>query len=68
MNVDKIKDDLPGGSVIYATGDTDNPVLAITVPADGFEKLVAYQDSKRDWVHKDYQEAPKKSKKKKKRG
>ena len=68
MNLERIKDKLPTGGAVYAMGDRDNPILAVTVPADGFEKLVAYQDSKRDWVHKNFQTAPKKSKKKQKRG
>ena len=59
FDVNKITDKLPVGSVVYA----EDNCVKITVPADGFEKLVAYSTQKGDWTHKDYRSEPKKNRK-----
>ena len=64
MNIDRFKDIVPDGTVVHAK---DDHTLAVTIPADGFEKLIAYSSKKGDWTHKDYREATKPKKKGKKR-
>ena len=61
INTKIIKDELPEGVIIYHNEAFD----AITVPDDGFEKLVAYYtQEKGTWVHKNFRKESKKSKKK----
>jgi hypothetical protein len=56
---------LPDDATEHETGD----FVAVTIPVDGFEKLIVFHGPAGSWVHKDYRVAPKKSKKKgKKRG
>lgn len=56
---------LPDNATEHETGDFN----AVTVPADGFDKLIVFNGPKGSWVHKDYRVTPKKSRKKgKKRG
>jgi hypothetical protein len=64
MNTKIIKDKLPEGATIHHNETFD----AITIPADGFEKLIAYHTPEiGTWVHKDYRKKTKKRTKKSKK-
>ena len=42
---------------------------AVTIPADGFDKLIVYQGPRGSWVHQNFRVQPKKKRKKgKKKG
>lgn len=57
-----MKINLPDNVVEYRN---DNQHM-YCIPADGFMKMIGYEDQKRTWVHKDYRVQVKKVKNKKK--
>ena len=64
MNTKIIKDNLPKGSIIYHEEEFD----AITIPADGFQKLIAFHTPKTGtWVHSEWRKKPKKNRKRSKK-
>ena len=59
-----MKINLPDNHTKHNIGER---IVAYTIPADGFEKLIGYSTDKGDWTHKNYRTEPKKSKKKRKK-
>lgn len=56
---------LPDNATEHECGDFN----AVTIPAEGFEKLIVFNGPRGSWVHRDYREKPKKKRgKRKKRG
>lgn len=64
MNTKIIKDELLEDAIIHHNETFD----AITIPADGFEKLIAYHTPELGtWIHKDHRKTTKKRTKKSKK-
>jgi len=53
---------LPDNVIDHSYEDDDN-TTAYCIPADGFEKLIGFENQKITWVHKDYRVEPKRGKK-----
>ena len=53
---------LPNDAVKHELGE----VTAYTIPVDGFQKLIAYNGPRGNWVHQDHRVKNKKTNKKRK--